>query len=103
VSNFTVVVDECTPPRVRLVGELDLTSRDVCEMALTPLCGVPNRVEVDCSELTFIDSTGLAVLLQMHRAVTDAGGSLELLQPSRMLVKLLEMTGLDALLPVLDD
>jgi anti-anti-sigma factor len=54
---------------IRLVGELDLVSEPVLAGALEQADGQPLRV--DLSELAFMDSTGLRVLLSLQREHAD--------------------------------
>ena len=60
----------------------------------------PQRVEVDASELMNFDSSALAVLLALRRAVTAQGGSLKVLGMSARLHQLAHLYGvLDLLEP----
>jgi len=54
---------------LRLAGELDLVSEPVLAGELTKVEGRP--VRIDLSELAFMDSTGLRVLLTTMREHTD--------------------------------
>lgn len=56
--------------RLRLLGELDVAGAPALERRLAELGQARARVVLDLSELRFIDSTGVRVLL---RAVVDAG------------------------------
>jgi anti-sigma B factor antagonist len=60
--------------------------------------GGATSLVVDVTEMTFIDSSGLRILVQARRKAADAGGRFELHQPSDSVVRLLELTGLDDLL-----
>ncbi len=80
---------------VHLAGELDINTSPDLQETLAPLCDAPRRVAVDLSDLEFIDSTGLAALLGAHKALNDQGGTLELRHPSKMVVGLVQITGLD--------
>lgn len=80
---------------VVLAGELDINTSPDLQDALAPLCDAPRTVAVDLSGLEFIDSTGLAALLGAHKALNDQGGTLELRHPSKMVVGLVQITGLD--------
>jgi anti-anti-sigma factor len=55
--------------RLSLTGELDLVATPVLEDRLTRLRATKSRVRLDLSNLDFIDSTGLHLLI---RAVGDA-------------------------------
>jgi len=47
-----------------LAGELALETVPELEAALAAIPARPTQVEIDCSDLTFIDSTGVSALLQ---------------------------------------
>jgi anti-sigma B factor antagonist len=89
-------------PVVVLAGQLDLATADRAEDVFAGLAAEtsPDRdraaVVVDMSELTFMDSTGLRVLLRAaHR-----GHALRLRRPTRIIRRLIAVTGLDTTLPV---
>ena len=90
---FTVV--EPRAGRFRLVGELDALAVRAVEDRLRRLGG---DVEFECSEVTFIDSCGLHLLLAVRDACEAGGGSLVVVNPSRCLVRLLALSGLSAML-----
>ena len=86
-------------PAVRLLGELDYDYVDDFEEALDHcLAGGADTVLVDCSELSFCDSTGLSAFLRAHRLLTDRGGGLHLAGPPDTLRRILKVTGLDQVL-----
>jgi anti-sigma B factor antagonist len=62
------------------------------------------RIVVDLSELTFIDSTGIALLVAAARRSEQDSGRLSLI-PSRSedVQRLLELCGLDGHLPILEE
>ncbi|MEY9998161.1 anti-sigma B factor antagonist [Streptomyces sp. V4I8] len=63
---------------------------------LTPL--EPRHCELDLAQLSFMDSTGLALLLTHHRHAQAAGGSLRIVHPSPAVTRVLELTGTRAIL-----
>ena len=82
---------------LRLFGELDLASvRDVWAR----LDGGDGDVELDCAGLTFIDAAGLRLFVAVQAACRARGAKLSIVRPSRCVVRLLELTGLDAVLDV---
>ena len=81
VVNVTGEVDVATAPKLR-------ESLDAAIGRGTPL------LVVDLSAVTFIDSTGLGVLIGASRQVDDAGASLRLVVSEPRIIKLFEITGL---------
>jgi anti-sigma B factor antagonist len=80
---------------VRLQGELDLSTaaqlRD--ELARLAADGA-TRVTIDLSDLAFIDSTGLSVLITALKRLRQQGGDMILRSPTPSTRKVLEITGL---------
>jgi anti-anti-sigma factor len=93
-------VDEGTV-RVRVQGELDLSTSPELDQALRNEIGAGRRVVVDLSEIAFIDSTGLNALISALRSSGSNGGSL-LVSPSlpAQVRRVLEITGVSKVLPV---
>ena len=74
---------------VVLSGELDMATVSRLEQALEGLTG---RICFDCAELTFVDSSGLAVFSRVDR---NGGATLRNISPQ--VVRLLEIVGLERL------
>jgi anti-anti-sigma factor len=92
---------EHTPTGRRVIGEIDAHTADVLRAQLLPdTDSGGDDVRVDISAVTFIDSSGLRVLLEAHRALQQAGRRLVLVAPSRPVVRLFEVTGLTGALDV---
>jgi anti-anti-sigma factor len=84
-------------------GELDLANAGIVEAELAAaLATVDAQVVVDLSELEFIDSTGIALLVAALRRC-DEGRALRFV-PSRhpAVNRVLTLTGVAARLPLLD-
>jgi anti-sigma B factor antagonist len=78
-----------------LSGELDLGSapeldRELREIARTR----PERLILDLSGLTFMDSTGLASIVEAKRLADADGHKLVLRRPTSQVQRLFELTGL---------
>jgi anti-sigma B factor antagonist len=80
---------------VRLAGELDLYNAPVVRKTLVEACtDGPGRVVVDLSEVEFIDSTTLGVLIEARTRLPDRKGFL--LAGARLETRrALEISGLD--------
>ena len=80
---------------VKLAGELDLYNAPEVRDALAAACwDSPDRVIVDLSEVEFIDSTALGVLIEARRQLTNHRAFL-LAAPGRETRRALEISGLD--------
>src|SRR4029077_12522524 len=78
----------------RIEGEIDLANGQdlVCFLdRLVIECG--QRVEVDLSAVSFMDSSGLQALLTAHQLTAARGSELFLIEPSPQVRRLLELTG----------
>lgn len=88
---------------VIVVGELDAATAPRLRGELVALCdeGV-DRIVLDCRRLAFIDSFGLGVIVTAKKRLSQQGNALCLVadEGQRPLRRLLEITGLDRLLPV---
>jgi anti-anti-sigma factor len=77
----------------RVCGDLDVATaprlRDLLSTAVETGC---RRLVIDLSEVGFIDSTGLSVLVVMTRRLGP--GSISLVSPGDEVVRILELTGL---------
>jgi anti-sigma B factor antagonist len=75
---------------IELAGELDFTTAQHLEAVLDRMLVVPKHIIVDMSQLTFIDSTGLRLLL---RASTLVDGRMWVRGASRHVSRVLELSG----------
>ncbi|MFJ8000867.1 STAS domain-containing protein [Streptomyces sp. NPDC096310] len=75
---------------VQVSGELDCDTGPDLFAALAPLAH--RYVEVDFSQVPFMDSTGLSLLLSQRRASRRAGGDLSLLRCSPPVRRVLDVT-----------
>lgn len=88
---------------VALSGELDLEQRPTLLAAVElALQGTPSHLELDLSDLTFIDSSGLAALHEALALSASAGADLALTSPSDSVRKVLKLTGYDTVFTVLE-
>jgi anti-anti-sigma factor len=75
---------------LRLEGELDLSSADLLVEALDPKLAAGGRIVLDLSDLTFMDSTGLQVLIRSAISLGDRG-TIVLLRPGNLVRSILEL------------
>ena len=84
---------------VRLIGELDADDAPTVRALLAEqVLRGPGSLVVDLSRLDFIDSAGLAALVAAHKGTWSAGTSLLLAAPTPPVLKVLAITGLNAVL-----
>ena len=83
---------------VEAIGELDLHSADVLEREVAGLrADGHDRVVVDLRGVEFIDSTGLRLLIGLHRSAQREGRSLSLIPGPPPVQRIFELTATHAL------
>lgn len=80
---------------VSAVGEVDLATSPGLSHALKVAVERAPRTIVDLSEVSFVDSTGLQVLVQARSRVHDRHGLIALVAPTGMPRRVLEVSQLD--------
>ena len=79
---------------VTLSGELDTAAAAEAEAALKPLLESNGRdVVIDCTELEYIASSGLRILLSILKKVKADGGRVTLKNVNEVIRDVLELTG----------
>lgn len=84
-------------------GEMDLRTAPGLHQQATALIGDHPHLILDLSGVTFCDSSGLNALLRLRRHAGENGGSLALAAPTDQIMRMLRLTGADAVLPLYAD
>jgi anti-anti-sigma factor len=81
---------------VTVEGEVDLTTADELRDTLVGTIGDwhPKELRVNLAAVPFMDSMGISALIAGYRAAIETDAVFRVVQPSRPLVNLLEITGL---------
>lgn len=83
-----------------MTGELDLhTAPELRDRLVRLVQDGHTHIFLDLSELSFMDSTGLGVLVGHLKRVREHEGTLVLVAPQPPVRKVLSVTGLDQVLP----
>ena len=98
-TGFHAVVDRVDGTvLIRLQGELDMCTAPTLGEDLTEaLDAMPKAISLDLSGLTFLDSTGIRVLLSAHRRAAAQDCGFILRSPQRPVLRVLKLAGLDQL------
>ncbi len=85
---------------VRFCGELDHAAAAGAMYALTEAAQeyLPRTCVLDLSGLTFMDSSGVALLLRAKKLLSRSGASLTVQSPPEQARRVLELAGLGAML-----
>ncbi|WP_231496023.1 STAS domain-containing protein [Cellulomonas sp. HZM] len=78
---------------VRMSGEIDAALRAEASACMALALAGDQPVVVDASEATFIDSSGIAFVMQLHHAASESGIEVTLRDPQRVVRTVLEVVG----------
>ncbi|MBO0714329.1 MAG: STAS domain-containing protein [Acidimicrobiales bacterium] len=100
VEDFAISAEERDDEVVVDVrGEIDLSTAPLLDQRLSQLAGTQKLV-VNLTGVTFLDSSGLGVLVRTSNKVETHGGVIRLVVSHPQVQKVLEITGLASTLPV---
>jgi len=88
---------------VTVRGELDLAAADRLWETVEPLLLPGVLVVLDGTDMTFLDSSGLRVLLQAHKRAETDGAVFRVVVPQSPVQRVLSLAGADAYLQVRPD
>ena len=84
-----------------LTGELDIATAPILESCLAEIDGGVRRVVLDLQDLEFLDSTGLNLFVHTQRRFGPELRELAIANPRPNARMVLEVSGVDQLIPVL--
>lgn len=88
-------------PVLSVAGEIDVYSApELREKLLELFRGEHTTAVVDLTDVSFVDSTGLGVLVSGLKRFREAGGDLPLVVTQPQILKVLEITGLSSVFAV---
>lgn len=87
---------------VRISGEIDLAVADRLRSSIDQEWkkGKATKLVLDLSEVQFIDSSGLGVILGRYKLVTASGGRLYILRPRPVVERMLEVSGVKKIISI---
>ena len=88
--------------RARVTGRLDTTNSEEFEKKMAPMLegGNPD-IEMDCSELESISSSGLRLFLTLQKSVNARGGKLVILNMQDPIKEIFNMTGFSRIMTIM--
>jgi anti-anti-sigma factor len=92
---------EVAPMRWRLepIGEIDMSNAASLTAACAPVVDLRGvTLEIDLEGLTYIDSSGIGALVGIHHALESHGSSIQVVNSSGIVGRVLELSGLLPLL-----
>jgi anti-sigma B factor antagonist len=88
---------------VVLRGRLDTVGAGAIDLNFNVIAGAKRAIIVDLSEVDFLSSLGIRVLVMGAKAVKNKGGKLVLFSPGENVSSVLKTAGIDQLIPVMSD
>ena len=89
---------------LKLIGALDMTGTYSIEVEFVRQCDGENvRVIVDLSRVNYLSSIGIPMLINTAKSVSNRGGKLVLLNPQQNVSDVLDIVGIQQIIPVYTD
>ncbi|URN85324.1 STAS domain-containing protein [Acetobacterium wieringae] len=89
---------------VSIKGEIDIYSiekfREIIEEKIRTQAP---EIILDCSELSYMDSTGMGVLIELRNKTKEMGQKIIMINPRPNIKKLLSLTGVDKIIEIVDN
>ncbi|MEO1814818.1 MAG: STAS domain-containing protein [Acetobacterium sp.] len=89
---------------VSIRGEIDIYSiekfRETIEEKIKTQAP---EIILDCSELSYMDSTGMGVLIELRNKTKELGQKIIMMNPRPNIRKLLALTGVDKIIEIVDN
>ena len=87
---------------VKLVGEIDHHSAVSVRADIDSLIFErrPKKVVLDLSEISFMDSSGLGLIMGRYSLVRELGGTLTLRSPTVAVTKILALAGMERIIKI---
>ncbi|MBR2834880.1 MAG: STAS domain-containing protein [Coriobacteriales bacterium] len=84
---------------VYVTGEVDVSNADVLRNGIDDAFGVPQvrSVGVDLSEVPYIDSTGIGVLVGAKHKADELGCEFKVIKPQDNVARIMSLLGVDAI------
>lgn len=87
----------------RVAGEVDTLTAPHLDLALTdPPANAVSRVVLDLTEVPFLSSAGLSILVEHHTARQRDGIAFAVVAPAHAVRRAMEITALDRVIPLYD-
>lgn len=88
---------------IRLIGALDLTGTYEIEIEFVRQCEKAGRVLVDLSEVDYLSSIAINMLVNTARSMANRGGKMGILGPQPQVGDVLDLTGVSQMIPIYSD
>jgi anti-sigma B factor antagonist len=90
--------------KIALAGRMDSAGTDKIDIRFTALTATrPALIVVDLSQVSFLASIGIRMLLSNAKALARRGGRMVLAGPTPLVEEVLKLAGIDSLIPLYAD
>ncbi len=86
--------------KIILAGRMDVQGTQEIDVKFSGFAANQKALIVDMGAVEFLSSIGIRTLMLNAKAVAQRGGKMVLLNPSESVTKVLEMAGIDTLIPI---
>lgn len=84
-------------------GEVDVaTAGQLRDQVTGMIASGTQRIIADLDGVDFMDSTGLGVLVGAHKSLVEVGGAMRVVCSQPTILKVFDITGLNAVIPLVD-
>ncbi|MCB1607698.1 MAG: STAS domain-containing protein [Xanthomonadales bacterium] len=101
-KNGCTTVEEGGFQVVKVQGEVDLSWSQKLRKSILDALGKSQKVAVDLSQVTYIDSSGIAALVEGFQSARGKGQHFSLVSVSQPVIAVLELARLDRVFPIFE-
>ena len=92
------VTEEGDTSTVFLDGEIDMDKTEGAKEVIFPLIDAGKNVNLNLSNVQYMDSSGISVLIESHQKATELGTKVTLKEISKSVLKVIMMAKLEQIL-----
>lgn len=94
------IQQEETVTTITLIGRLDTITSGELEKAVAPLLAPQLNLVLECTDLSYVSSSGLRIILMLHKKITASRGTFILRHVCTDIKTVFDMTGFSKLLRI---
>ncbi|MBC3899173.1 MULTISPECIES: STAS domain-containing protein [Acetobacterium] len=102
--NSNNIIETGKTSMVSIKGEIDIYSIEKFRASIEKeIMTQATQIILDCSELSYMDSTGMGVLIELRNKSKEMGQRIIMMNPRPNIKKLLSLTGVDKIIEIVDN
>lgn len=99
--NVEVIKQDSGAALLKVEGRIDtVTAKEFEVSAMSVLKEKPTEVVMDCSELTYVSSSGLRIFLMLQKGVNSAGIKMRIINMGDAIKQVFKITGFSSILNI---